>query len=325
MAFCGLWHVPSLQMERKRIQNKIAESRWTLSTLTMLALAVWGLAGMGEHRLWINLLCLVLSTYLMVELNNANTLIRIYSRMVSGSFLVLATVCMHQLTSYTSSISILCMAGFYTSLFRSYQDEASPGWVFYAFICWGFASIVWPQALFFVPVFWLLMGVLLRAWSARHFCASLLGLLLPYAVVTAVLAVRGDLERMVSHFAQLGQFSPVFEFTALSIGQIVTLTFVTLCALIGSIHFLRKSHNDNIRTRQFYFFFLIIDGLTFAYLCVQPSQYEALLGILIVNTSPVIGHLWALTRTKWTNGLFLVATTLAVLLVAYNLMRSFIH
>ena len=48
-------------------------------------------------------------------------------------------------------------------------------------------------------------------------------------------------------------------------------------------------------------------------------------GILIVNTSPVIGHLWALTRTKWTNGLFLVATTLAVLLVAYNLMRSFIH
>lgn len=146
MAFCGLWHVPSLQMERKRIQNKIAESRWTLSTLTMLALAVWGLAGMGEHRLWINLLCLVLSTYLMVELNNANTLIRIYSRMVSGSFLVLATVCMHQLTSYTSSISILCMAGFYTSLFRSYQDEASPGWVFYAFICWGFASIVWPQA-----------------------------------------------------------------------------------------------------------------------------------------------------------------------------------
>ena len=304
MAFCGLWHVPSLQMERKRIQNKIAESRWTLSTLTMLALAVWGLAGMGEHRLWINLLCLVLSTYLMVELNNANTLIRIYSRMVSGSFLVLATVCMHQLTSYTSSISILCMAGFYTSLFRSYQDEASPGWVFYAFICWGFASIVWPQALLFVPVF---------------------GLLLPYAVVTAVLAVRGDLERMVSHFAQLGQFSPVFEFTALSIGQIVALTFVTLCALIGSIHFLRKSHNDNIRTRQFYFFFLIIDGLTFAYLCVQPSQYEALLGILIVNTSPVIGHLWALTRTKWTNGLFLVATTLAVFLVAYNFMRSFIH
>ena len=67
MAFCGLWHVPSLQMERKRIQNKIAESRWTLSTLTMLALAVWGLAGMGEHRLWINLLCLVLSTYLMVR------------------------------------------------------------------------------------------------------------------------------------------------------------------------------------------------------------------------------------------------------------------
>lgn len=312
-------------MERKHIQNKIAESRWTLAWLTTLALGIWGLAGMGEHRLWINLLCLVLSTYLMVELNNANTLIRIYSRLVSGSFLVLATVCMHQLTSYTSSISILCMAGFYTSLFRSYQDEAAPGWVFYAFICWGFASIVWPQALFFLPVFWVLMGALLRAWSARNFCASLLGLLLPYAVVTAVLAVRGDLYRMVSHFTQLADFSPVFDYTTLSIDQLVVLAFVTLCGLIGCVHFLRKSHNDNIRTRQFFFFFIIVNVLTLTYLCVQPCQYEALLAILIVNTSPVIGHFFALTRTKWTNGMFLTLSAVATLLVAYNLLRSFIH
>lgn len=312
-------------MEHKRIQNRIAESRWTLSTLVATALVVWGIAGMGDHRLWLSILCLILSTYLMVELNNANTLIRIYSRMVSGSFLLLSTVCMFQLTSYTSSIAILCMAGFYTSLFRAYQDESAPGWVFYAFVCWGFASVVWVQALLFLPALWLLMGVLLRAWSARNFCASLLGLLLPYSVVAAVLALRGDITRLSSHFIQLADFCPIFDYTTLSIRQLASLAFVTLCGLIGGVHFLRKSHNDNIRTRQFYYLFIIIDVLTLIYLCVQPSQYEALLGILIVNTSPLIGHFIALTRTKWTNLTFLALSTVASLLILYNVVSEFIR
>ena len=312
-------------MEHKRLQNRIAESRWTLSTLVATALVVWAIAGMGDHRLWLSILCLVLSTYLMVELNNANTLIRIYSRMVSGSFLLLATVCMFQLTSYTSSIAILCMAGFYTSLFRTYQDESAPGWVFYAFVCWGFASVVWVQALFFLPALWLLMGLLLRAWSARNFCASLLGLLLPYAVVAAVLSVRGDIARLGDHFVLMAHFTTVFDYTALSIQQLTSLAFAVVCGLIGGIHFLRKSHNDNIRTRQFYYFFIIIDVLTLCYLCVQPSQYEALLGILIVNTSPLIGHYVALTHTKWTNLTFLSLSTVASLLILYNVVSEFIR
>lgn len=311
-------------MERKFTQNHVAESRWTLSTLVAAALIVWGLAGLHDHRLWLNMLCLILSTYLMVELNNANTLIRIYSRMVSGSFLVLATVCMFQLTSYTSAVSILCMAGFYTSIFRAYQDEAAPGWIFYAFVCWGFASIVWAQAFLLLPVLWILMGVLLRAWSARNFCASLLGLLLPYGVIAAVLAVRGDLFRLGYHFLALAEFSHPFAYTSLSVGQLVSLAFVVLCALIGSIHFLRQSHNDNIRTRQFYYLFIIIDLLAFAYLCIQPSQYEALLGILIVNTAPLIGHFVALTHTKWTNLTFFALAIISTALIVYNLLRGFI-
>lgn len=311
-------------MERKFTQNRIAESRWTLSTLTATALVVWGAAGIHDHHLWLNMLCLVLSTYLMVELNNANTLIRIYSRMVSSSFLMLATVCLFQFTGYTSAISTLCMAGFYTSLFRAYQDEIAPGWVFYAFVCWGFASVVWVQALYFLPLFWLLTGLSLRAWSARNFCASLLGLLLPYCVIAAVLALRGDLLRLGYHFLQLADFTPLIDYTALSIGQLVSLAFVVLCALIGSVHFLRQSHNDSIRTRQFYYVFIIVDTLTLAYLCVQPSQYEALLGILIVNTAPLIGHFIALTHTRLTNITFLTLSLTATALIVYNLLRSFI-
>lgn len=310
-------------MVTRTLQTKVAKSRWTLSTLATLALMVWGVAGAGNHRLWVTMLCLTLSTYLMVELNNANALIRIYSRMVSGAFLVLTTVCMHQLADYGASIAILCMAGFYTSLFRAYQDQSAPGWVFYAFVCWGFASVVWVQALSFLPLFWLLMGVTLRAWSARNFCASLLGLALPYGVLAAVLIVRDELPRLLPHFSRLAQYSMPFDYATLSIRQIVSLAFVLFCAFIGSVHFLRQSHNDNIRTRQYFYSFIIVDAVVFLCLCLQPQHYEALLAMMIVNTSPLIGHFLALTHTKLTNMMFLFLSMASLLLVVYNLWQSF--
>ena len=60
---------------RKRIQNKIAESRYTLTFVALYALAVWYLAGIVEHQYYVQLACFTIGSYLMVELNNANALI----------------------------------------------------------------------------------------------------------------------------------------------------------------------------------------------------------------------------------------------------------
>ena len=83
----------------KRLQNKIAESRMTLSFVSVLGFLICiacGAIGMqlgntvfSNVAWWEQVLILAVSTMLMVELNNANSLIRIYSRMVSCSFLLL--------------------------------------------------------------------------------------------------------------------------------------------------------------------------------------------------------------------------------------------
>mgnify|MGYP007070090925 CR=1 FL=1 len=76
-----------------RIQNKIAENRWLLLWGALLATLVWFLAGLVSHQeMWVPFACTIVATYFMVELNNTNALIRIYSRTVSTAFLLLTTM-----------------------------------------------------------------------------------------------------------------------------------------------------------------------------------------------------------------------------------------
>lgn len=70
----------------KRAQNRIAQSRWSLPVTAIYGILVFLLSGMAEQRLWPQLLIVSASTMMMVVLNNSNSLIRIYSRMVSCSF-----------------------------------------------------------------------------------------------------------------------------------------------------------------------------------------------------------------------------------------------
>ena len=128
-------------MQQKRIQNRIAESRWTQAYVVSAAALVWVIAGIYNPSVIVPGICLLLSTYLMMELNNANALIRIYSRMVSCSFIVFSTMAVFMFPSIQSAIIMLGFVGFYTFAFRCYQNTHAPGWTFYAFFCIGMSSI----------------------------------------------------------------------------------------------------------------------------------------------------------------------------------------
>ena len=79
-------------LRKKRLQNKIAASRFSLPVTATLAALVWVAVGFIMDNIWAQFAFTIISTLLMVELNNRNSLMRTYSRMVSCSFLVLITM-----------------------------------------------------------------------------------------------------------------------------------------------------------------------------------------------------------------------------------------
>ena len=306
-------------MQKKRIQNKISESRWTTSFVLPISFLVWTLAAYRNITVILPTVCMLLSTFLMMRLNHNNGLIRIYSRMVSCSFLVLATLDATRFTSLSQAVVMLGGVGFFSSAFMAYQKSVSAGYIFYAFVCFGISSIIWTQVIFFLPILWIIMSANLLAMSGRNFVASILGLLAPYWFLLIYLGITNNLKWFVAHFNKLLEFSQPFNFSAIPIHQALSLGFIILCSIIGIVHYLRQRRNDSIRTRLFCQAFINGDIAAIVFLLLQPQHANYIQSILIVCTSPLLGHFCALTKTRFTNWIFCTLGISCIIITLYNI------
>ena len=104
------------------------------------ALAVWLLCGVLSNHWWWQIGCFAVATYLMVQLNNANVLIRIFSRMVSSSFLALSCAACFLFPFLREAVMITCLTAFTLLFFYTYQDKKAVGLTYYAFLFYIFVN-----------------------------------------------------------------------------------------------------------------------------------------------------------------------------------------
>lgn len=295
---------------RKLLQNRIAESETTLFVCAFYAILVWFLAGVISKQWWLQMGCIALTTYLILELNNNNALIRVRSRMVSYTFLVLTTAAPSLFHSLRSSILYVCIIAALHLLFQTYQEEKSAGRMFFAFLFIGLASFLTVQILFFVPVLWLLIATQLQSLNRRTWITSCFGLILPYWLATPILVFQRSCHLATAHFAPLIHVGPPFDFSRLTMPELSIVALSVFLSIVSMIHLWQKSYEDRIRTRQLYSIFSTIFLLTTAYLMWQPMLFEALMPVFFICASPLIAHFFALTSSKFTNTLFIVSLVL---------------
>lgn len=303
----------------KRTQNRIAESRWALPICAAYTLLICLISGLFSEGIWAQLALTAIATLLMVELNNRNSLIRIYSRMVSCSFLVMTMMTPHKIESIDGCIVSMCFVAFYLALCNAYQDKKATGYVLWAFAAIGVASIVWIQILLFIPVLWVLTATNILAMSLRTFVTSILGVIMPYWFLFAYYIYIGDIMPIVDHIATIANFEPLFIYKNCSINDFLPLCFIILLAITGSIHFLRTSYKDKIRTRMIYEMFITMSVATIVLILLQPQHANIATHLLIISTAPLIGHFLALTSTKITNIASLAIMATALVITALNL------
>lgn len=303
----------------KRLQNRIAESRWALPITAAYGLLVCVAAGLITDGLWLQFCLLLVTTMMMAELNNTYALIRIFSRMVSCSFLVLTTMSLFVFRDLGVDVVQLCGVAFLLLIFRAYQNPTATGWVFYAFCAFSVSSIEFSQMLLFLPLWWIAMAIYVQCFSARTLIASILGLLMPYWFVAAWFIYTGQADVLTAHILSIFQFQTPFDFTIISFHQLLTFIFVFLLAVIGSVHFLMYSYQDRIRIRMCYEMFMFLDAACFIFAIVQPQNFNALFGMSIVLTAPLIGHYLALSNSKASNITSLILAAMALALTVFNL------
>ena len=306
-------------MTKKRIQTKIAGSRFTFPVTAFIAAMLFAAAYLTGRGNWIPLAGVALSTLIVAEWSNSNTLIRIYSSMIPCAYMLLSILSAGYYTSLSGFLVQLCFIIMLYCLCRAYQDHTATGWTFYGFFAIGIASTLFVQILFYVPLLWILLFTKLQAGSLRCFVASLLGLITPYWFVAAWLLYTGNTDFFVDHFTAIAHFEPLANVEHADTKMLLSFSFILILSLTGIVHFLRKKHYDKIRTQMLYEALIILDIFTIVFLVLQPQHADCLLRIFTITTAPLIGHFLALTHTKITNIAFIVIVLLTFVLIAVNL------
>lgn len=306
-------------LRKKRFQNKVAASRYALPITATLATLVWVAVGLLVSNIWVQFAFTILSTFLMVELNNRNALMRTYSRMVSCSFLVLITIASLPHPSLRANIVTLCFIAFYLIIWNTYQERQASGWTFYAFFCIGLASTIFIQILYFMPLLWLMMMVFTNSFSIRNFLASLIGIIAPYWFTTGYYAYTDNLQGLLDHFLEFINYHELFDYSQITDHQVVNIGFILLLSIIGSLHFLHTSYADKIRTRMIYESLIMMNFVALVFIILQPQHDLELGGIMIVNTAPLIAHFITFTKGKLTNIMFIAMLVLIVGILLFNI------
>ncbi len=304
---------------KKRLQNKVSESRLTLPVVSLYATAVWLAAGLIQQGWWIQFGCFALSTFMMMELNNTNALLRIHSRMVSCSFLVLSCCACFLFPSLSGAISELFIIAAYLILFYTYQDKDSPGLTYYGFLFLGLSSLTNIHILYLLPIWWLLMLTNLQSLSGRTFLASLLGFTTPYWFCACWFLFHDDFSPLINHLSSLGDFTLPFDFSSIDNKQITVSLFLAVFAILGALHYWQTSYQDKFRVRQLYGFFIRMNLITFLLFCLQPQHSDILIRIMVINTAPLVAHFIAQTNQRATNILFCVMIITTLAFTAYTL------
>lgn len=255
----------------------------------------------------------------MVELNNRNALLRIYSRMVSASFIGLSMMMPFTLVSTRVSIACITFLMAISVVLYSYQNRLSMGRTFYTFALVSLGSIFEIHILYYVPIFWLTMAFYLQTMSWRTFFASILGVVAPYWFVALGLFFVDTPVMLANHFAQLVAIPMPPNYLILSPGQLLSACWIVVMVVTGAVHFVRTSFLDSIRIRMIFNMFMLVSVFSILLLVVMPQHFDIFIRVLVIVASPLIAHFISLTHTRVTNIAFVAIMIITFAVTVFNL------
>lgn len=307
-------------MNERGLRYDIITGSGTMYVALVVAAALWVAAGNIESpETWGGLAATVVMAYVLRELNNRYSLLRVRSKLISSTFLVLmgTLTFLHPLSA--GYLPAVCWAGTLTVLFACYQNRVSQAYVFHVFLFVGLGALVFPQMLFLSPFLLFSVSVQMRAMTLRSFFAGVIGVMLPLAIREACLVLLHEDTMLYTLHEELTGFS-LKGYDSVGEQRFVSFAIVAAITLFAVIHFARTKFNDKIRTRMLYYAILVQELAITGLLVAFPADFDTVFRLLVLNSAPLIAHHLAFAGGRAGNVYFYVVIVLVCLLAAYNIM-----
>lgn len=312
-------------MYKKRLQNKVAGSELTFPFCVVAATILWwwplrsvslqSLMGLG--------LCL-LTTYVIMETNAQQHIIRIRTRMMSCTWLMLAASLAFMRLWGDPAIAACLLSMSYLLLFRCYDNRHPQLTIFHAFLTLGAGCFFAPAMLFMVIPFFIYTATFLRSLTQKAFWAGIIGLFVPLWCYGVWSFLTGNLDAFttrLSHIAQL-QRPSLEAITSMPLAEQVSAGVIALLSITSIIHYLRTNYDDKIRVRMMLYIYLSQTLLLMVLLAAQPAHYHTTMALLAASASPLIAHYISLSRGIGGTIVFVIFLLLTAGMAALNLWPS---
>ena len=276
----------------------MARSEFTLPLSLAAGLTLWLVANDWHVLVWM-LPMAMYATYVTMEMNNRLALIRIRTRIMASVFWLglplLLSPLTNNLSTFTDVLAALLLLPATCMLFFTYGRPDRVLTVFHVFALLGAAAVLCAPLAIFIPLFWLYLIIYMRAWTARVFSASLLGLAL---AAMLLLVVPGSLDQWSSLDGILG------------VQVSARMALILALGLCASIYYVRQSYDDKISIRMMYHVIIWQWLWAQALALAIPDRALTLNVATWVFATPLISHQIALSRSRWTTW-WLIAVLLA--------------
>jgi len=304
-------------MRERNLRSRITTGSYTLPTAAIATAVLWAMVALRVDGAWGGLGLMCVTTYLLVELNNRNALLRVRSRMVSSAYLAIMATAPFFYVWTTAMLPAVALVAAYFPLFAAYQQPRAAASVFNVSLLLSLGSMAYPPLLLLVVIVFFGIVFPLRALSWRTFLALVFGVLIPYWFMAGFAIWEGHLDTAFLPFIAAFRFSPPC-YATLSLPERLVALYVALLSLVAIAHYIRTAYNDKIRTRMYFDVIIFVEVAIGIAVALQPQRADVLLRLFIVNSAPLIAHHLTLARGWWANAWFLLCLIALVAIVGFN-------
>ncbi len=202
-------------------------------------------------------------------------------------------------------------------LFTAYHDTQNRRNIFNAALLVSLGSLVWIHILWLIPLLWYGM-YLFRVLSFRTFLATLLAPVVIYWIVLVYAFGQQDMGLFLPPFESLFTFHPL-RITGNTMWDWVSIGYLIGLTLLSSVHILTHEYEDNLRTREFLAFLILLALSSFALYFLYEQSSEEFLQIACFPAAILIAHFFTVVRNRWTYWLFHFTNLLFISLFLFRI------
>ena len=275
---------------RKNITTSIA----TLPVCIVIAAVLWLYRAPFTLEKLTALALTVGISLAIAEWNNRTTLLRVRSRMVSSTYILLMAFVpwLHYMSNDIYAVALFLTA--YYIISKTYHEIHTQGLSFYVYLFMGIGTVILPGMWWLVLVFFVTQIIFLRSVTFKSFFATLLALIVPYWTLLAYTYITKN-SLFYYDWAAIVQFQPEMFMQQPTV-KLVTLALVLFLVFCGTLHFLNNYYADKIRVRMVYYIIILQELTLLALLILQPAHFDAYMRLLLFNSAPILAHYYTLTK-----------------------------